>query len=272
MSERRACRLINADRKTVHYPIASTARRRLARPPAGTGGRAAPVRLSPAAHSAARRGSHVLDRKKSQRLYREEGLTVRKRKGRKRAMGMRAPILVEARPNARWSVDFVHDLLSNWAALPHPQRESTTSPRNAWWRSPTPQSPAGGWRARTRYYHRPARQTRSDHLRPWNRVHLQRYARLGSKQSDRLAFHCAWKTDAQNGICEAFNGRMRDEPLNEDDLLRSRSRPIGAGAMDRCIQSRSALTRHFGYLIARRIRRSLDHNGRSAPQPRLQLP
>src|ERR1700733_13479546 len=36
--------------------IASTARRRLARPPAGAGGRAAPVRLSPAAHSAARRG------------------------------------------------------------------------------------------------------------------------------------------------------------------------------------------------------------------------
>jgi putative transposase len=26
---------------------------------------------------------------------------------------MRAPILVEARPNARWSVDFVHDQLSN---------------------------------------------------------------------------------------------------------------------------------------------------------------
>ena len=55
-------------------------------------------------------------RKKTQRLYREEGLTVRKRKGRKRATRMRAPILVEARPNARWSVDFVHDQLSNGGA------------------------------------------------------------------------------------------------------------------------------------------------------------
>ena len=64
-------------------------------------------------HILLRAEGHVLNRKKSQRLYREEGLTVRKRKGRKRAMGMRAPILVEARPNARWSVDFVHDLLSN---------------------------------------------------------------------------------------------------------------------------------------------------------------
>ena len=54
-----------------------------------------------------------MNRKKTQRLYREEGLTVRKRKGRKRATRTRAPILVEARPNARWSVDFVHDQLSN---------------------------------------------------------------------------------------------------------------------------------------------------------------
>ena len=38
---------------------------------------------------------------------------VRKRKGRKRATGSRAPILVEASPNARWSIDFVHDQLSN---------------------------------------------------------------------------------------------------------------------------------------------------------------
>lgn len=37
------------------------------------------------------------------------GLTVRKRRARRRAVGTRAPILVEAKPNARWSLDFVHD-------------------------------------------------------------------------------------------------------------------------------------------------------------------
>jgi putative transposase len=42
-------------------------------------------------------------------LYREEGLTVRKRKARRRAVGTRTPILVEAKVNARWSLDFVHD-------------------------------------------------------------------------------------------------------------------------------------------------------------------
>ena len=54
-----------------------------------------------------------MNRKKTQRLYREEGLMVRKRKGRKPAAGSRAPILIEVRPNARWSVDLVHDQLSD---------------------------------------------------------------------------------------------------------------------------------------------------------------
>ncbi|SMC86642.1 HTH-like domain-containing protein [Primorskyibacter flagellatus] len=46
------------------------------------------------------------------RLYREEGLLVRKRRARRKAVGTRAPIPVEARPNARWSLDFVHDQLA----------------------------------------------------------------------------------------------------------------------------------------------------------------
>ena len=46
------------------------------------------------------------------RLYREEGLAVRKRRSRRKAVGTRAPILVEAKPNARWSLDFVHNQLA----------------------------------------------------------------------------------------------------------------------------------------------------------------
>ena len=43
------------------------------------------------------------------RLYCEEGLMVRKWKVRRKVIGSRAPILIKARPNARWSLDFVHD-------------------------------------------------------------------------------------------------------------------------------------------------------------------
>jgi putative transposase len=35
------------------------------------------------------------------------------RRARRRAVGTRTPILVEARLNARWSLDFVHDQFAN---------------------------------------------------------------------------------------------------------------------------------------------------------------
>ncbi len=47
--------------------------------------------------------------KKLLRIYREEGLKVRRRGGRKRALGTRAPMTVPQEPNQRWSLDFVSD-------------------------------------------------------------------------------------------------------------------------------------------------------------------
>lgn len=111
MSERRACQVIGADRSSVRYA---------SRRPDDTALR---ERMKEVAHDRRRFGYrrvHVLlkaeglvvNRKKTERLYREEGLKVRRRRGRRRAMGTRAPIPVIARANARWSLDFVHDQLS----------------------------------------------------------------------------------------------------------------------------------------------------------------
>jgi putative transposase len=50
-----------------------------------------------------------MNRKKLLRLYREEGLKVRRRRGRKRALGTRAPMTVPQAPNHRWSLDFLSD-------------------------------------------------------------------------------------------------------------------------------------------------------------------
>jgi putative transposase len=59
-------------------------------------------------HVLLRRDGHVLNRKRTQRLYREEGLSVRRRRSRRRAIGTRAPLVTEARVNARWSLDPRH--------------------------------------------------------------------------------------------------------------------------------------------------------------------
>ena len=52
-----------------------------------------------------------MNQKRFRRLYREEGLAVRKRGGRKRALGTRAPMAIPQGPNQRWSLDFVTDSL-----------------------------------------------------------------------------------------------------------------------------------------------------------------
>lgn len=108
MSERRACRVISADRKSIRYRSCRAddgdLRSRL-RELAGQRRRFGYRRL----HILLRRDGITINRKKTQRLYREEGLTVRRRKGRRRAVGARAPAPVLALPNQRWSLDFVHD-------------------------------------------------------------------------------------------------------------------------------------------------------------------
>ena len=55
----------------------------------------------------------VMNHKKLYRLYREERLMVRKRGGRKRALGTRAPMALPQGPNQRWSLDFVSDALAS---------------------------------------------------------------------------------------------------------------------------------------------------------------
>lgn len=80
------------------------------------------------------------------RLYREEGLTARKRRARRRAVGTRAPVLVEAKPNARWSPDFVHDRFASGRRLRILNIVDDVT-RESWRRSQTPRSRDGGWRA-----------------------------------------------------------------------------------------------------------------------------
>jgi len=64
-------------------------------------------------HVLLRREGHVVNHKRLFRIYREEKLTVRRRGGRKRAMGTRAPMLIPMAPNRRWSLDFVSDQLTD---------------------------------------------------------------------------------------------------------------------------------------------------------------
>ena len=54
-----------------------------------------------------------MNHKKLYRLYRDERLMVRRRGGRKRALGTRAPMELPQGINQRWSLDFVSDTLAD---------------------------------------------------------------------------------------------------------------------------------------------------------------
>ena len=53
----------------------------------------------------------VITEKKLSRIHREDGLSVRRRRGRKRPRGSRTPMPAPLRPNQRWSLDFLSDTL-----------------------------------------------------------------------------------------------------------------------------------------------------------------
>jgi putative transposase len=244
MSERRACQTIQADRKTVRYrsrrPADTELRVRL-RELAAEQRRFGYRRL----HVLLRREGHGLNRKKTQRLYREEGLSVRQRRGRKRATGSRAPILVEARPNARWSVDFVHDQLSSGRRfrilniIDDVTKECLAAIAD---------TSISGRRVARELTALIERRGRPELIVSDHGTEFTSNAMLAWSQEARVTWHfIAPGKPMQNGICEAFNGRMRDELLNETifyDLGHARS------ALARWVRSYNEQRPHsaLGYL------------------------
>jgi hypothetical protein len=92
-------------------------------------------------HILLRRDGIALNHKKLFRLYREERLTVRRRGGRKRALGTRAPMTMPQGPNQRWT-STLSRISSSMAAASASWSSSTTLRESAWRSSSTPRSPA----------------------------------------------------------------------------------------------------------------------------------
>lgn len=116
LSERRACALLGVGRSTVRYrtrrpPDDSlcTRLRTLAaeRPRAGYRG----------LYRWLRREGWLVNHKRVHRLYRAEGLALRRRLRRKRTAGVRVPVPRPTRINERWSMDFMRDTLANGRAF-----------------------------------------------------------------------------------------------------------------------------------------------------------
>jgi len=217
MSERRACTLIAADRTMVRY--------RSRRPPE-TELRARLRELANQRRRFGYRRLFILLRREGEpsginriyRLYREEGLTVRKRKARRRAVGTRTPILVEARVNARWSLDFVHDqfALGRRFRVLNIVDDVTRECLAA-----IPDTSISGKRVARELTAVIERRGKPQMIVSDHGTEFTSNAILSWTEEQRVEWHyIAPGKPMQNGFVESLNGRFRDECLNEH-LFRS---------------------------------------------------
>ena len=217
VSERRACRVVGLRRSTLRYRARGRddepdLRHRL-RELAAERRRFGYRRL----HVLLRREGHAVNHKRVERLYRAEGLTVRRR-GRKRLAAVtRVAIARPGGPNVQWSLDFVSDALA-WGRRFRVLTLVDTFTREALAIEVDTSLP--GERV----------------VRVLNRVMATRGAPRelmldnGPELTSRVVDQWAYATGVQlrfitpgkpmeNAFIESFNGRFRDECLNEHWFL-----------------------------------------------------
>ncbi len=213
VSERQACRLIDLNRNTNRYE---------SKAPDDTELMQAICKLANERRRFGYRRIHaqirkkmklVVNHKKVYRLYKEANLKLRRKRSRKR-YERRAPMAVPAAPNDRWSLDFVSDTLCSGKKfrtlnviddhtrecvgmevgfnLPG-ERVTRALDRMIWW-------------------YGPPRVIVSDNGPEFRSNHVQKWA-----QGKGITWHFIDPgKPMQNAFCESFNGRFRDECLNEN--------------------------------------------------------
>lgn len=212
MSERRACRAAGCDRMTARYRSRrggdSVLRERLkalARERRRFGYRRLHVLL--------KREGCVVNHKRVFRIYREEGLKVKKRGGRKRALGTRAPIPGAQAANDRWSLDFVADQFvcgrrfRILAIFDDATRECLAAVAD---------TSLSGCRTARELDRLIARRGAPKSIVSDNGTELTSNAILSWAHEAKVDWHYIDPgKPIQNAFVESFNGRLRDEFLNE---------------------------------------------------------
>lgn len=212
VSQRRACTLAKLHRSTCRYahrriePTALVARmRELAAERPRFGYRRLHVMLV--------REGRVVNRKRVYRLYKREGLAVRKRPRKKLRAVRPMPLPAPSRPDERWAMDFVHDYLVGG------QRLRTLNIVDAYTREchaiEVDTSLAGGRVVRV------LDALIAKHGRP-SGITVDNGPEFISQALDRWAFANGVALHfiqpgkpVQNAFVESFNGRFRDECLSQ---------------------------------------------------------
>lgn len=212
VSERRACRALGIERALVRYRFTRPADmelreclRQLACERKRFGYRRLAILLA--------REGHACNLKKLHRLYREEQLQVRRRKGRKKATGTRQPLPKPDQINQVWSLDFISDALSDGrrfrllGVMDQCSRECLTLVAD---------TSLPGARVVRELDRLITLRGKPHCIISDNGTELTSRAVLQWAQDHRIEWHyIAPGKPQQNGFTESLNGKLRDECLNE---------------------------------------------------------
>jgi putative transposase len=211
-SERAACGLVGVDRSAFRYERADGgdgALRQRLRELAGQRRRFGYRRLA----ILLRREGTAVNLKRIWRLYREERLSVRRRGGRKRALGTRAPMALPQGANQRWSLDFVADTLADGrrfrvlCIVDDFSREALAT---------VVDTSISGVRVVRELDRLAAERCLPLMIVSDNGTELTSTAVLRWAEGRAVEWHyIAPGKPRQNAFVESFNGRLRDECLNE---------------------------------------------------------
>lgn len=213
ISQRRACSVLGVDRSSIRYRsrrLEDNHIREAMKQVASERRRFGYRRI----HVMLERQGIILNLKKLRRLYREEKLQVRKRGGRKRALGTRRPMLVPNAPNQRWSLDFVSDAMTDGrrfrvlCIIDDHTRECLAL---------VVDTSISGFRV-TRELNLLLKKHGKPHsIVSDNGTEFTSQAILRWCQETNIDWHyIAPGKPMQNGFVESFNGSFRDECLNEN--------------------------------------------------------
>ena len=212
VSERRACQCLNVDRSSIRYQSVRSddaeLRSRM-KAIAAERRRFGYRRL----HVMLQREGFEVNEKKIRRLYTEEKLQVKRRGGRKRALGTRRPMQIPTGPNQRWSLDFVHDAFTDgrrfriFGVVDDFTRENLALVAD---------TSISGHRV-TRELQRLCDELgQPKTIVSDNGTELTSQAVLKWCQDTQVEWHYIQPgKPTQNAFIESFNGKLRDECLNE---------------------------------------------------------
>lgn len=212
-SERRACQLVGANRASIRYESH--------KPEEGL----LKGRIKAIAHEKRRYGYrriHVLlkregvaiNHKKLFRIYKQLGLKVLKRGGRKRALGTRIVAMNLTKKNQEWSLDFVYDVLESGkrirmlTVVDDFTRESIKIAVD---------TSLNGRRVCEELEQVIEDRGKPDRILSDNGTEFTSMAILRWCQEQRIQWdYIQPGKPYQNGYIESFNGKLRDECLNEN--------------------------------------------------------